>query len=116
MDYEEWYIVEDGEIIDKIIRDPHNGMFPVELEYGNIRDYVWETVNVVNGLYIDDYLLGKMQVHKVNNMTVLPKDNGDLIISMLDVGYVLEELIDFNKNTGLGIESYLEYSAIMVEL
>lgn len=112
MDCKTYYIVKNGDIIDKLYRidEPETNCWDEwKLEYGNISDYLWKRIEVVEEEHIDKYLINT--VHSRSRSLVI-KDNGEYAIYSPYFGLNqsrLEELKDFYKNTGLGIESYLEF-------
>lgn len=108
MDYKTYYMVKNGDIIDKLNRIdvPETDLDEWELEYGNISDYLWKRIEVVEEEYIDMYLM--RNTISGTSISLVIKDNGKCT-ACLGFQSRLEELKDFHKSTGLGIESYIEF-------
>lgn len=109
MGYKTYYMVKGRDIIDKLNRidEPETNWDGWELEYGNISDYLWKRIDIVEEEYIDRYLTDNTVNSKPRSLVI--KDNGEHTTYLGLNQSRLEELKDFHKNTGLGIESYLEF-------
>ena len=114
MDYKTktYYMVKGRDIIDKLTRinrgkETETNWDEWELEYGNISEYLWKRIDIVEEEYIDGYLTD----NTTNSIPrcVLIKDNGAFGTFTNLTQSRLEVIKEFHESTGLGIESYLKF-------